>query len=411
MKNFYFLILLLMSLLCKSLAQVELGVDVFFSGPCHKEFLNKNIGLITNHTGVNRSSIPTVDLFKKNNFKLKALFSPEHGFQGAALASEKVKDGRNLQGVPIYSLYGNTRRPSQDMLKGIDVLVYDIQDIGIRSYTYSTTLFYAMEEAAKKKIEVVVLDRPNPINGLTVDGPMLEEKWRSFIGYINIPYCHGMTIGELAHFFNEEYKIHCELKVVPMSGWKRSMAYSDTGLRWIPPSPHIPESDTPYFYASTGILGEIEVANIGIGYTLPFKVVGAEWINAEEFAEALNKLKLAGVHFNPFHYKPFYGTYKGKQCHGVLIVVDDATQYKPLSVQYAILGILKSLYPKIFKIKLDAVTTSKKELFCKACGSDGIISMLQNEQYVTYKLMDFHNKERESFLMKRKKYLRPEYQN
>lgn len=406
--RFIFLAFLLLNLI-KIYSNVELGVDVFFSGSSFSKLQNKNIGLVTNHTGVNKNSVSTGELFDKHNLKIKALFSPEHGFTGSHKAFEKVKDSKASNGVPIYSLHGKTRRPTEEMLKGIDVLVYDIQDIGIRSYTYSTTLFYVMEEAAKKKIPVMVFDRPNPINGIIVDGPMLDKDWRSYIGYVNTPYCHGMTIGELAHFFNEEYSIKCSLEVIPMKGWKRSMTYSDTNLRWIPPSPHIPESDTPYFYASTGILGEIEIANIGIGYTLPFKVVGAEWINAEEFAGALNKLKLSGVHFNPFHYKPFYGSYKGKECHGVLIIVDDRVKYRPLNVQYAILGMLKSLYPKIFKTKLAALSSQKKSLFCKACGGEGIISLLKNEKYVTYKLLDFQGKEREAFLTKRKKYLRPEY--
>lgn len=392
-------------------SSTELGVDVFISSGNFSKFKGKNIGLVTNHTGVNKNSISTQELLKKNGLNIKALFSPEHGFSGVYKAAEKIKDSKTKLGIPIYSLHGNTRRPTDEMLKGIDVLIYDIQDIGIRSYTYSTTLFYTMEEAAKKNIPVVVFDRPNPINGSLVDGPMLEKEWRSYIGYINTPYCHGMTIGELAHFFNEEYNIQCKLEVIPMKGWKRSMSYSETGLRWIPPSPHIPEADTPYFYASTGILGEIEIANIGIGYTLPFKVVGAEWINAEEFSEALNKLKLSGVHFTPFHYKPFYGSYKGRECHGVLIIVDDPNKYRPLNVQYAILGILKSLYPKIFKTKLLAISSKKKDLFCKACGGEGIISLLQNEKYVTYKLLDYQKKEREVFLQKRKKYLRPEYKD
>src|ERR1700722_5214618 len=148
------------------------------------------------------------------------------------------------------------------MLKGIDVLVYDIQEIGCRSYTFASTLFYVMEEAAKRKISVVVLDRPNPINGIIVDGPMMKEELRSFIGYVNVPYCHGMTIGELANFFNQKYQIHCQLKVIPMLGWKRTMSYKDTGLHWIPTSPHVPEHDSPLFYAATGILGELGIVNI-----------------------------------------------------------------------------------------------------------------------------------------------------
>lgn len=179
----------------------------------------------------------TIDLFLQHAPKLSlvALFAPEHGLQGNAYAFEEVEDKRALSGIPIYSLHGKHRRPTEQMLKGIDVIVYDIQDIGSRTYTYMTTLCYVIEEAAKRGISVIVLDRPNPINGVTVDGPMLEEKWRSFIGYINVPYCHGLTVGELATYFNEEYKIGCQLTVVPMKGWKRTMSLKTRGCNGFQP--------------------------------------------------------------------------------------------------------------------------------------------------------------------------------
>ena len=263
--------------------EVELGVDTFFKEGHDKGLRRKRIGLISNQTGVDKNLTPTVEVLRKKGMRLVALFSPEHGWSGSGYAFEKIKDG-TLENLPLYSLHGETRRPTEQMLKGIDLLIYDIQDIGIRSYTYATTLFYVMEEAAKRNIPVIVFDRPNPINGLIIDGGMLEEKWRSFLGYVNVPYCHGMTIGELATFFNEEYRIGCKLKVIPMKGWKRTMSFKETGLTWIPTSPHIPEADTPLFYASTGIIGELDMVNIGVGYTLPFKVVGAPWIDAEAFA-------------------------------------------------------------------------------------------------------------------------------
>ena len=198
------------------------------------------------------------------------------------------------------------------MLKGIDLLIYDIQDIGSRSYTFLSTLLYVMEEAAKQQIKVMVLDRPNPINGIVMDGPMLEEKWRSFLGYINVPYCHGMTIGELAQYFNGEYKIGCDLEVIPMKGWKRTMSFKDTHLPWVPTSPHVPEAETALVYPVTGILGELGIVNIGIGYTLPFKLIGAPWIQAEAFAEQLNQQQFPGVRFLPFYYRPFYGKFEGE---------------------------------------------------------------------------------------------------
>lgn len=407
MKSALFLVIILLPYLLHS--SVRVGADVFFEEGHDLNLKNKNVALATNHTGVNRQLILTSDAFKQCCFKLVALFTPEHGLKGAGYAFEKIEHSKDVSGIPVYSLHGETRRPTEEMLKGIDVIIYDIQDIGVRAYTYATTLFYIMEEAAKRNIAVTVLDRPNPIGGKVVDGPMLEDEFRSFIGYINVPYCHGMTIGELAHFFNEEYKLKCKLTVIPMRGWKRAMSFQDTGLKWIPPSPNIPEPDTPFFCASTGILGEIELVNIGIGYTLPFKLVGADWIDADLFASSLNKLKLPGVEFVPFHYKPFYGSYKGKDCHGVLIVIRNPLEYKPLSVQFALFGILKSLYPKEFEKRISQITPAKKRLFCLAVGGEEVYSILQNEKYVTWKLLDFGKNKREEFLKKRQKYLRREY--
>jgi uncharacterized protein YbbC (DUF1343 family) len=388
-------------------ANIQLGTDVFFTDGLVDELKGKRIGLVTNHTGVDSSMRSTIDLFLDcaPEIKLVALFAPEHGLNGQAYAFEEVEDAKGPAGVPIYSLHGKTRRPTAQMLQGIDVIVYDIQDIGCRSYTYTTTLYYVMEEAAKKGIPVIVLDRPNPINGLVVDGPMLQKNWRSYIGYVNVPYCHGMTIGELALLFNDQYQIGCQLKVIEMKGWKRSMTYADTGLTWIPTSPYIPESDTPQFYASTGLLGELSLVNIGIGYTLPFKLVGAPWIKARQLADQLNDQKLPGVFFLPFYYRPFYGAYKGKNCQGVMIAVTDPKSYRPVTTQYMILGILKNLYPKQVLAKINSLESTKKDLFCKANGNEEMLSLVCKEKYVAWKLILYQKEEREQFLQERKKYL------
>lgn len=398
------LILLLTVVSTSLFAEVETGIDRFFVDGFSTTIRNKKVGLITNHTGVNRELKPTIELFKESKeFTLVALFAPEHGIKGNALAAEKFSHTK--EGVPIYSLHGETRRPNDAMLKGVDVLVYDIQEIGVRSYTYASTLFYVMEEAAKRKIPVVVLDRPNPINGVVVDGPMLKEEFRSFIGYVNVPYCHGMTIGELARFFNEEYKIGCDLKVVPMRGWKRSMSFKDTGQPWIPTSPYIPEPDTPFFYASTGFFGMLELVNIGIGYTLPFKIVGAPWINAVQFAKELNNQNLPGVKFVPFYFRPFYGRYKDKDCQGVKIVITSPTEYRPIAVQSLLLGMLKTLYPKQVNARLASLSAAKKKSFCQICGNREMWSLLTNDRYVAWKLIPFQQSEREAFLKIREKYL------
>ena len=385
-------------------AEVRLGVDQFFISHVD-ELKNKKIGLIINQTSVDSEMRSTLSRFLElaPEVTVAALFSPEHGLKGSAYAAEKVADGKEVE-IPVYSLHGERRRPSPEMLEGLDVLIYDIQCTGVRAYTYSTTLFYLIEEAAKKGIEVLVLDRPNPIDGITVDGPMLQESFRSYIGYVNVPYCHGMTIGELARFFNAEYKVGCQLKVIPMHGWERGMSFRDTGLHWIPPSPNVPEPDTPLFCPITGMLGELNLVSIGIGYTLPFKVVGAPWIRAEEFAKALNAQKLSGVYFQPFHFRPFWGAYKGVDCQGVLIQIQENETFRPIAAQWLILGILKSLYPDEFKKRLDQIE-KRKDLFCKASGTDAIYEILLKEKFPAWKMIDAQNGDRKEFLEKRKKYL------
>ncbi len=393
--------------------KVAVGADVLFTGEYPALLMGKRIGLITNQTAVNRNMQSTIDLLKANakkyHYTLAALFAPEHGITGSAYAAESIEDEKDADGIPVFSLHGKTRRPTPQMLSKIDLLIYDIQDIGSRSYTYSTTLFYAMEEAAKAGVGVIVLDRPNPLNGVIVDGPMLDQKWRSFIGYVNVPYCHGMTIGELALFFNNEYKVGCQLEVIPMKGWTRRMSFYDTGLHWIPTSPNIPEATTSFYYPVTGILGELQIVNIGIGYTLPFKLIGAPWINAKNFAEQLNKQKFPGVVFKPFHYRPFYGRFAQEDCEGVLIVVTNSLAYKPVSTQYLIMGMLKSLYPDKFQEAL-AQAGSRKEMFCKANGTEEVYRLIAEEKNVVWKLRGLHEKERDEFMAVRKKYLNPTYE-
>ncbi len=388
-------------------ANIELGVDRFFRDGYATMLTGKRVGLLTNHSGVTSTLQPTLQLFfeKEKGFRITALFAPEHGIDGRGYAGEDIESRFYKEKTPIYSLHGKTRRPTSEMLQKVDVVVFDLQDIGVRSYTFATTLFYLMEEAAKAKVSVVVLDRPNPIGGLLIDGPMLDEKFRSFIGYINVPYCHGLTIGELARYFNDEYKINCNLEVVPMRGWTREMSFKDTGLFWIPTSPQIPEQDTPFYYATTGMLGELELVNIGVGYTLPFKLVGAPWIDAERFSKSLNEQKLEGVYFTPIHYRPFFGSLRGVDCHGVQIHITDTQTYRPLKVQSFLLGILKSLYPEKVEKLLHQVKEDKRSLFNKACGNDHIFKLLLQEKFVAWKIFNHQKDEREAFQKKRERYL------
>ncbi|MEL7431904.1 MAG: DUF1343 domain-containing protein [Chlamydiota bacterium] len=395
---------LFLSFPCMLFGEVELGLDRFLqekrNGP------PQNIALVINHTSFNRNMEFALDLFLASpDYAVKAIFTPEHGLLGSAHASEKIQDSKK-EGIPVYSLFGQTRRPTKKMLENVDLIVYDIQSIGSRSYTYETTLFYIMEEAAKLDIPVVVLDRPNPMGGTTVDGLMLDSSLRSFIGYINIPYCHGMTIGELAHFFNKEYGICASLRVIPMKGWRRTMDFSETGLPWIPTSPNIPESDTPFYYSATGIVGELNFVSIGAAYTLPFKVIAAPWMDGARFAQKCNEQKLPGVYFLPCSFRPFFGLFKGKNVEGVLVRIRNKKTYKPLQVQYLLLGMLKSLYPKKF---LKALRKHRHSTFIKALGSQKAYDILENEEYPFWKLMTLMQEEIKDFQKKRTQYLLNEY--
>lgn len=411
-KNFQWFLFFLPFCLFGQQPSVQTGLDLLFTE--HESLLkNRTIGVVTNHTAIDSSYQSAIELFQQKQkacgFTLKAFFAPEHGLFGdnaanAPIASSKIKT------IPVYSLYGETRRPKKEFLHGIDCLIFDIQDIGSRSYTYKSTLFYVMEEAAHAHIPVIVLDRPNPLGGTIVDGPMLEEEWRSFIGYVNVPYIYGMTIGELAMFFNAEYHIGCDLTVVWMKGWKRGMSFADTELPWIPASPYIPEETTPYFYPITGPIGECgsQILSIGIGYTLPFKMLVAPWINAEQFAQALRQKKMPGIEYIPMHARPFDGPLKGQACQGVLFVITDSSVVRPVSTCFAILVTLKKLYPEQFALLMQ-MDKNHHDLFCKAFGTEKILHELQKPQCSLRDLYVIHEKERKQFLLLREKYLHKEY--
>lgn len=384
---------------------VTLGIDCFFRDGHAHLLKGKKIALVTNHTAIDSQMQLTAQRFLNAPFTLAAIWTPEHGLYGSSYAGENVQDTHFHNKIPVYSLHGDSRRPKKELFSGIDAIIYDIQDIGVRSYTFATTLYYVMEAASQNKVPIIVLDRPNPLGGSMIDGPMMCPKMRSFVGYLNVPYCHGMTIGELARLFNHEYAIKCDLKVVAMEGWKRHMRFKDTHLSWIPTSPNIPESDTPLYCATTGMLGELGMVNIGIGFTMPFKIVGAPWMDAEQFASSLNNQKMEGVRFSPFHFRPFYGLYKGENCQGVLIDIVDVDKFQPLKTQYMLIGMIKTLYPKIFEKKLAELPATRKEMFCKVNGNTEILNFLEKERYPAWQCITFDHQRRQTFLDTRKKYL------
>ncbi|MEZ4907386.1 MAG: DUF1343 domain-containing protein [Saprospiraceae bacterium] len=344
---------------------------------------NKRVGLITNPTGVDSQLKSTIDiLFEAKEVNLVALFGPEHGARGNSYAGDDINNFKDEKtGIPVFSLYGKTRKPTKEMLENIDVLVFDIQDIGCRSYTYISTMGYAMEAAAEYGIEFVVLDRPNPLGGLKIEGPIASDGYISFVSAYPIPYVYGLTIGELATYLNEEkiLKSKCKLTVVPMKGWKRNMKYSDTGLKWVLTSPHIPSSNIAEYYVCTGIIGELQEFNTGIGYTLPFQLFGHENINADLLVEKLNNLKLSGITFRPIHYKPFYGNDSGKNIDGVQLYITDSDRINLMSIQFLLLQEFHNLYPDIDIIQN---AESRFNMFDKVCGTDQIkLLFFENYNY------------------------------
>jgi uncharacterized protein YbbC (DUF1343 family) len=302
---------------------VTLGDDVFVRD-AWRDLRGRTIGIVTNPSGVLSSGEQLVDAVHRNGqIAVKALFGPEHGIRGAAGAGEPVGSSTDPQtGLPVYSLYGATRHPTQAMLDGIDVLVFDIQDVGARPYTYVSTMAYVMESAAKYGKEVWVLDRPNPVGGVLLDGPVLDPKYKSFIGLYPIPERHGMTVGELARLFNEHFGIGCKLRVIPMQGWKREMLWAETGLKWVPTSPNMPYARTTLVYLATGLVDEAGVNN-GVGTDKPFEYAGGYGFDPAAFRDALAARKIPGVEFEPADWVPIRGFWKDKTLRGVSINITD----------------------------------------------------------------------------------------
>jgi len=404
MKKIIFLAVILLSFNLSYARQVKTGIEVL-RDQNFKILQGKRVGLITNPTGVDRNLKSTVDiLFEAQNVKLVALFGPEHGVRGDAHAGDKVDNITDTKtGLPVYSLYGKTRRANPEMLKGIDVLVYDIQDIGCRSFTFISTMGLAMEVAAENNIEFVVLDRPNPLGGEKIEGNLADSSFISFVSQFKIPYIYGLTCGELARMLNEEnmLKKKCKLTVIKMKGWHRSMTWEQTGLEWVIASPHIPNKNSSYFYPVTGILGELGYLSIGVGYTLPFQMVGAPWINAEKFASAMNQLKLAGLEFRPIYFKPFYSVFKDENCQGVQIHIMDYRKAKLAEVQFYMMQELAKLYPD--KAVFNNANKDRYNMFDKVSGSDQIRLRFAKNNSVA-DINDFWNKDVENYLKISKKY-------
>ena len=354
MKKILTLLFLLASLSLS--AQVYTGIDML-ERYGFGQLRGKRVGLVTNPSGVDRYLRSTIDiLFEAPDVNLVALYGPEHGVRGDAYAGDHVASGKDPKtGLPVYSLYGSTRKPTPEMLKGVDVMVYDIQDVGTRSYTFISTLGLVMRACAEKDIEVMVLDRPNPLGGLKVEGSYVEPNFFSFVSEFRIPYVYGLTVGELANLINEEglncgvdgkeAPLKCRLTVIPMRGWERSMLYKDTGLPWILPSPNIPSEASAIGYPSAGIAGEFGYLNIGVGYTIPFQT-------------------FPGTAFRTIHYKPISGS--SYMQHGVQFFYTDYESATISLTQFYVMQAVQELYPARNPYK----TLGKTRMLDIVCGTD-----------------------------------------
>lgn len=309
----------------------------------------KRIGLITNHTGLAVDGVTTIDLLYRSGVcRLVALFSPEHGIRGNV--DDKVDSSTDTAtGLSIHSLYGETRRPTPEMLKNVDALVFDIQDVGARFYTYITTMAYCMEAAAKAQIPFYVLDRPNPIGGESIEGPMLDANKTSFIGYMPLPVRHGMTVGELARYFNAENKIGADVRVIAMKGWRRSYYFWDTEQLWMNPSPNMRSMTAAILYPGVCLLESTNVS-VGRGTDKPFEIIGAPWIHPRHLAAALRDVRLPGVEFVPVFFTPDTGKYKAVTCGGVNFIITDHKKLNSVVLGLTLCSILRRLYPNVFEI-------------------------------------------------------------
>lgn len=405
MKKCFLIFLLAFGFIFAQSPKVKLGIEVLRDN--NFDILKgKKVGLVTNATGVDSKLKSTIDILNEaKGFELVALYGPEHGVRGDHPAGDYVEFYTDENtGLPVYSLYGKTRKPSEEMLKNVDVLVYDIQDIGSRSYTYISTMGLVMEAAANYGKEVVVLDRPNPLGGLKVEGCLVEDGYISFVSQFKIPYVYGLTCGELANMLNEEgmleNSVKCNLTVVSMEGWKREMTFEDTGLEWVPTSPHIPHKYSPFFYAISGIAGELNSISIGVGYTLPFQVFATEYINADKFAKKMNELNLPGVIFRPISFKAFYGGMKDKFLHGVQIHISEFEKVNLTEIQFYFMQVHNEMYPdtNLFDLSKD-----RWKMFDKVCGSNYIREEF-SKRFKYEDIKEYWNKDVEAFKELSKKY-------
>ncbi|MBN1299642.1 MAG: DUF1343 domain-containing protein [Melioribacteraceae bacterium] len=375
-KLFLINIVLIFLAQCIMPQKVKTGIEILRENN-FKQLEGMRLGLVTNASGVDSELKSTVDiLFEAQNLNLAVLYGPEHGVRGNIEGGQLVDNYTDERTqLPVYSLYGKTRKPTPEMLKDIDAIVYDIQDIGCRSYTFISTMGLVMESAAENGKEVFILDRPNPLGGIRVEGSIVEDEYISFISQFKIPYVYGLTCGELAILLNEEGMlkngVKCDLTVIEMEGWQRNMTFDQTGLPWILTSPHIPHNYSPFYYVCSGIVGELrDAVSIGVGYTLPFQTFAAEWIDGNFLADKLNSYDIENVLFRPINYIPYYAHGKGNNLGGVQIFITDYNEVDLMPLQFYFLQAVKELYPDLNIF--DKALSNQIKAFDKALGSNQI---------------------------------------
>lgn len=390
-------------------AQVKPGIEVLRDNG-FAQLQGKRVGLITNPTGVDNNLKSTIDiLHEAPGVELVGLYAPEHGVRGDVHAGDHVDNFTDpATGVTVYSIYGKTRKPSPEMLKDVDVLIYDIQDIGCRSFTFISTMGLAMEACAELGKDFMVLDRPNPVGGNIIEGCLTEDSCVSFVSQFPIPYLYGMTPGELALYLNNEGLIgkdglKCNLTVVPMEGWTRDMEFRATGMPWVLPSPHIPNPEAAVLYPVSGILGELGYMNIGVGYTEPFKLFCAEWVDAEELSRRMNALDLPGLKFRPIHIKPFYSVGKGENLAGVEVYVTNKNIAPLALTQFYVMQELADMYPDKATFAEGNANPERFNMFDKVSGSKEIRRRF-SERHRVDDIIDYWNKDNESFRTASSKY-------
>ena len=386
-----------------SAATVQTGIEVLRADG-FKLLEGKRVGLTTNPTGVDSNLKSTIDiLWEAENVNLVALYGPEHGVRGNVHAGDVVDNEVDKKtGLKMYSLYGKTKKPNKEMMDEIDVMVYDIQDNGCRSYTYISTMGMLMEACIEHGKELIVLDRPNPLGGEKIEGCLVEDGYISFVSQFKIPYLYGQTPGELALYLNAtDYENKCKLTVVKMKGWERDMTWDETGLEWIVASPHVPHGQSAVFYPVTGIFGEFGYISIGVGYTLPFEVMGAPWISADTLAEAMNALKLPGLEFRPIYYKPYYSTFQGELCQGVQIHILDYEKARLSEVQFLVVQELMRLWPE--KDWFQLCNQKRFGMFDKVCGTNKIREMF-GKRYQWEDIREYWYKDVEAYREASSKY-------